>query len=89
MAETAKHTPGPWYRDVQDEVRCTTDDSPLFSAFLSKNPKADANLAAAAPDLLVALKASTEKLRTLLFAGDDHPLVAASIAAIAKAEGRS
>jgi hypothetical protein len=50
--------------------------------------KANARLIAAAPEILDALKASNEKLETLLFAGKGHPLIAANLAAIAKAEGR-
>lgn len=39
-------------------------------------------------EMLAALKAANDKLRSVLFGGDDHPLVAASDAAIAKAEGQ-
>jgi hypothetical protein len=76
MSETEKHTPGPW-----ELVSLSGYGSPfsIRMPYASNNPdapkthygvqsvrrRADANLIAAAPDMLEALKAADERLTTM------------------------
>ena len=91
MTDETKHTPGPWWvGDVDDfdgiailydEERVPVANVP--EGYSDRNAQANADLIAAAPDLLAALKPFAE-----------HPndwtvdTVGAAIAAIVKAEGR-
>ena len=82
------HTHGPWKRfDTPDYAEIHPKGGCLPSPIALVGKPDDADLIAAAPDLLEALKASNDKLRSVVFDGDDHPLVAANNAAIAKATG--
>lgn len=70
MTATARHTPGPWEYDAEDDYHNGPDgayveislsapaDSPTRYARVDKGPtvKADAQLIAASPDLLAACK---------------------------------
>jgi hypothetical protein len=90
---TTKHTPGPWaVADVGEVVVCATGRT-LCDVYSSpatgdEQADADANLIAAAPDLLEALEAAHW---WLVFFGTDHlePVRARCRAAIAKARGQS
>lgn len=103
MAETVKHTPGPWkLLTVGDRNRlCPADKNNQSiltledegnSTFACVYEEADANLIAAAPDLLEALKLF---IRSEKMARDGNPptgadeLIELGESAVAKAEGRS
>lgn len=102
MAETVKHTPGPWEFDGDNAVMaevgahiCTVsmgDDFPCLEDDQRANAeaecKANANLIAAAPELLEALKALLDQLVGDEFADDISSVVSAR-SAVSKAEGRS
>lgn len=94
------HTPGPWYAvdnghyidiNIADGLYSPSVASVLPSQFLESgdNSKANADLIAAAPDLLEALKAMLEMYGPrggdIVWDGPDEY----ARAAIAKAEGRS
>lgn len=89
-----KHTQGPWSarKAAHGPIDIVAEDGrdivTLYGGGVDEDKADNARLIAAAPEILEALKTANEKLRSLLFDGDEHPLVAASNAAIAKAEGR-
>ncbi|NIH74463.1 hypothetical protein FHV99_001670 [Ochrobactrum sp. P20RRXII] len=102
MSKT-KFTPGPWEAGRADVASIVdgVDSKWIYGggeycAIASgrvtgswETVMANAHLIAAAPELYEALEASNEKIRTLLFDGDDHPLVSANKAALAKARGET
>lgn len=92
MSEEAKHTPGPWRTFNGTDVFPDDDDREgsrhiadfdMSHGIPAEEKKANARLAAAAPDLLEALKYAGELLE---YGGFD---MAKINAAIAKAEGLS
>lgn len=85
MSDQPKHTPGPWLADVAaDENECVElfvrrdGDAVAIAGDISS--RANAQLIAAAPDLLEALKDALEHI--------PMTLQGRALAAIAKAEGR-
>lgn len=86
---TAQHAPGPWYvfEGYDEKHRDYTVESSVTIAWIREstfnpNPKATAQLMAAAPDLLEALK---DALCALECCGKDFPAATKARAAIAKA----
>lgn len=104
---SAKHTPGPWSESEtrdgyimggEGDDRYTIANTLVRSGYPSQalrnhaEMKANAQLIAAAPELLEALKALTEWGRTHTSPRDQnspHNLLIAACAAITKAEGRT
>jgi len=84
----ASHTPGPW---AVSQPSGNYIDTPTGSvaALTYGATKADAHLIAAAPDLLAALGAAAEQLRTLLDESleEDYSVLTSAETAIAKAKG--
>lgn len=82
----AKHTPGPWFAEEDEEGnwRVADEDGAWVARSLSwaREEEADAYLIAAAPDLLEAL----ERMVSLFLRQNAHD-VAGARAAIAKAKG--
>lgn len=99
--QQAKHTPGPW--GIETEHALITIGASgagkiacVFQTVLAGDPKANARLIAAAPELLAALKETLETLGDIAdklahgspMRNDLEAQYAAIRAAIAKAEGR-
>lgn len=87
MSGTVKHTPGPWARhDTDDYAEIHPVSGRQRSAIALVGRAEDANLIAAAPDMLEALHAAEVVLSQ---EGKEGSLVLMGArAAIAKAEGR-
>jgi hypothetical protein len=91
VTEMAKHSPGPWFRHGQKDDPCGSAiirasngfEVANSRSFLIEEYEANANLIAAAPDLLAALKWVATSA-----AKDSMEMWQAVNAAIAKAEGR-
>lgn len=88
---TAKHTPGPWWRDDDGFIAAGSGDSYVTvadfdcgGAISHAERLANEALAMAGPDMLAALKAVLGAVEV-----HDHWAVAKAIDAIAKAEGRA
>ena len=83
-----KHTPGPWDYDMGDfSIYALNDGMPIAAIDNQQHGnEADAQLIAAAPELLAALKAI---LTAELFSADARAALQAGRDAVAKAEGRS
>lgn len=88
------HTPGPWVIGKQDHDVMTVDTAngtaicDVYVDSDDRRPPANANLIAAAPDLLAALETlerMVSKMRYTL--DDDDPALEPARAAIAKAKG--
>ena len=99
VAETARHTPGPW-RAMPDGAIQKDAAMPTGAAVIAytrhadeKTMRANARLIAAAPDLLAALRLLLDGLQTyapeFLHGLPKADYIRAARAAIAKAEGRS
>ena len=99
---SAKHTPGPWWADVGDEEADRAYQWPVIMSSTREivgtegfygdieEDIANAILAAAAPELLEALKSLVHSLdESDLIHDDQRQAFAASKAAIAKATGQS
>lgn len=94
-----KHTPGPWW--VQDntvqfaggQLRVDSDDGAIAECgrYPNIDPelKANANLIAAAPDLLEALNALADGVHLKLREKDMKPLMKKALAVIKKATSRN
>jgi len=96
MAET-KHTPGPWEADGQNIVTCHEADIGIAKVFsnLGQPMKANAELIAAAPELLEHLKLAEKYLAKIVAEGlfescALHPRIALGRVSntIAKATGK-
>lgn len=94
----SKHTPVTWFVDIESNRILANDDRAAICHMLAtvRNPEvmADANLIAAAPDLLEALEASNLLLRTQRHACESNEVcrvldvhISRNNAAIAKAKG--
>ena len=88
MNTNAKHTPGPWYAEL-DCIQGPNNEYIATACESNPNWKADAKLCAAAPDLLWALHACLADLQDIVLAegGDESPAMIQARAAIAQAEG--
>ncbi|WEA24063.1 hypothetical protein [Rhizobium binxianense] len=98
----SKHTPGPWMAlEGKRGWQIHTDHAkgkaaPHINHWIANlkcestpfAEEANARLIAAAPDLLEALTVVAQKLGSLLWEGNDAPIIKKALAAIAKAEGR-
>lgn len=93
--ETTKHTRGPWARQGQWNTSRGTAEviesatAGIVGAWLPASEDgrhADADLIAAAPELLAALRLCADQMRT--WTAEDEAALEAAEAAIAKAEGR-
>jgi hypothetical protein len=87
----SSHTPGPWFHVATEGGwdGVALKNGALICALCENNP-ANANLIAAAPDLLAALKtlcAAVDRIRGPHGPPGDGTAVAAARAAMAKAEG--
>lgn len=86
-----KHTPGPW--EIIGGNVYSRETKPgraaHVSALICRNPTDDdANLIAAAPELLTALEALAQRYRGSVALNDEHAALAEqAFAAIAKAKG--
>jgi len=85
----SKYTRGPWHVNENDEICDSSGESILWGWDDGSicGDKADIRLAAAAPDLLEALKEAEEYVAEYA-CGKPHRVLQAVQAAIAKAEGR-
>lgn len=91
MDTEQKHSPGPWRVDYSQGI-ITQEGAPIAYVCddYSDTPSPDARLIVAAPELLAALKAmlfTFEELAKVIKPLGSDPVVVASRAAIAKAEG--
>lgn len=69
-----------------DDGICTHDH---YNDRSFEEDRANMHLIAAAPELYEALEASNKRLKTLLFEGEDQPLVLSNAKALAKARGEA
>lgn len=91
MADSKKHTEGPWERvDTADYAEIHPAGKRLRSAIALVEKPEDADLVAAAPDLLEALRHLVKQdYNVVTGRGFEPEALTAAIAAIARAEGRS
>ena len=88
----SKHTPGPWHVDEHNDVSSKERHVATPSFYGDDSDDANANLIAAAPDLLAALLAFDVSEDGEHCFCDEHPHVArcnSARAAIAKAKGET
>lgn len=91
----SKHTPGPWFR-IPDRSTIWSDDrkSVAVCVMTTGDYEANANLIAAAPDLLEALEIMTNELAAYLYSDrslheSEVPEIMSARKAIARAKGES